>query len=132
MSITATAHHDGTGTLEIDGVRHQVQASCLAEARAEILRLATDEARKAGTPLRIIAREPDGEWPVLVNPDGHISTDDQTNREHTGNAAGHGRRSDWPPAPGAKAIPAVAPRTIGPSFLPEPTHEVEPRTGWRG
>lgn len=74
--IEAVARPDGTGELTIDGVGYPVQAPTVEEARLMILARIADTAAELRRPVRVLASEPDGQWPLIVHPDGRVQADD--------------------------------------------------------
>lgn len=76
--IEAVARPDGTGELTIDGISYPVQASTVEEARLTILARIADTAAELQRPVRVLASEPDGQWPLIVHPDGRVQADDGT------------------------------------------------------
>ncbi|MEU4383901.1 hypothetical protein [Promicromonospora sp. NPDC023805] len=96
--IEAVARPDGTGELTIDGTSYPVQASTVEEARLAILARIADTAAELQRPVRVLASEPDGQWSLIVHPDGRVQADD-------GVPAG--------PAPSAPSPSVFAPSTAG-------------------
>jgi hypothetical protein len=74
--IEAVARPDGTGELMIDGIGYPVQAPTVEEARLMILARVADTAAELQRPVRVLASEPDGQWPLIVHPDGRVQADD--------------------------------------------------------
>lgn len=111
-TIIATAREDGTGTVTLDGTHRDVTTDSLDQARTALLALVAEEARKAGRPLTVIARGPDGEWPLLVHPNGQAQPAPEDRRRR--------------PAP-----PPEARRAAGRSFLADTTMTGPPPTGWQ-
>ncbi|MFD6142298.1 hypothetical protein [Promicromonospora sp. NPDC060271] len=118
--IEAVARPDGTGELTIDGIGYPVQAPTVEEARLRILARIADTAAELKRPVRVLASEPDGQWPLIVHPDGRVQADDglsaspapspsvfAPNTATTGAAA-----TPEPPATGA-ADPAVGQPAVG-------------------
>ncbi|MDN5762646.1 MAG: hypothetical protein L0H41_10065, partial [Microlunatus sp.] len=73
-SIQALTRPDGTGELTINGTSYPIQAASVHEARNEIIRRVTETARKINRPVRVATTGPDGDWPLVVHPDGTIET----------------------------------------------------------
>ncbi|MEV0953719.1 hypothetical protein [Promicromonospora sp. NPDC050249] len=74
--VEAVARPDGTGELTIDGTSHSIQAVTIEEARLAILSRIADTAAELQRPVRVLASEPDGQWSLIVHPDGRVQADD--------------------------------------------------------
>lgn len=74
--IDAHLSADGTAKVFISGARHDVEADSLDEARAEVLALVAQTAVSVNRPVRMNTFGPDGEWPLIVHPDGTVAEDD--------------------------------------------------------
>lgn len=74
--VEAVARHDGTGELMIDGTSHSIQAVTIEEVRLAILARIADTAAELQRPVRVLASEPDGQWSLIVHPDGRVQADD--------------------------------------------------------
>ncbi|MGI5186650.1 hypothetical protein ACQEVI_00705 [Promicromonospora sp. CA-289599] len=74
--IEAVARPDGTGELTIDGVTYPVQAPTVEEVRLMVLARIADTAAELQRPVRVLAIELDGQWPLIVHPDGRVQADD--------------------------------------------------------
>ncbi|MEA9998218.1 chromosome partitioning protein [Cryobacterium sp. RTS3] len=70
--IQATIRSNGTGELIIDGAGQQVTARDEAGVREEIINRVTDVAREIGRPVRLTADDEQGQWPLVVHPDGEV------------------------------------------------------------
>ncbi|PUB25417.1 hypothetical protein C8K30_107163 [Promicromonospora sp. AC04] len=105
--IEAVARLDGTGELTIDGISHPIQALTVEEARLTILTRIADTAAELRRPVRALASGPDGEWPLIVHPDGRVQADDSRPAS---------------PAPIAPPPSVFAPKTAdtGETAAPEP------------
>jgi MinD-like ATPase involved in chromosome partitioning or flagellar assembly len=75
--ISALVRGDATGELSIDGVRQQIDAADEVGVREEIIVRATDAAQQAGHAVRLMTQDDQGEWPLIVHPDGRIEEDGQ-------------------------------------------------------
>ncbi|MGO4689989.1 MinD/ParA family ATP-binding protein [Glaciibacter sp. 2TAF33] len=96
--ISAVVRGDATGELSIDGVRQQIEAADEIGVREEIIVRATDAAQQAGHAVRLMTEDVQGQWPLIVHPNGRIEED--------------GQYIQPPPAPSAPAVaaaPAAAP-----------------------
>lgn len=72
---TVIAHHDGTGTVTIEGQSHSVTTPSVAEARQALLNIVATHAATTGRPVRVLAEEGNRTWPLVVHPDGLVQTD---------------------------------------------------------
>ncbi|MTE22981.1 AAA family ATPase [Microbacterium sp. ZXX196] len=70
--LNATIHPDGSAVLVIDETPRQIATSHAEDARREIVRLTAEIARQLGQPTRVVVREPDGEWPLIVDGEEHV------------------------------------------------------------
>ncbi|MGL4340138.1 MAG: AAA family ATPase [Rhodoglobus sp.] len=141
--IDAHTRDDGSGEITINGTSHPIDTTTLADARTAILARATDTAAKMQRPVRLTTRGPEGEWPLIVHPDGTVEADPE------GEALPATEAQTVPPVAAtaprdqnvaeqwvrtAPTAPTVLPtrRSARESFLtPEQTEE--PATqGWRG
>ena len=86
--IEAQTRPDGSGELTINGTSYPIETASPQAARNEIIRRVTDTAAKIGRPVRVATAGPDGNWPIIVHPDGTIEAD-PTPQEPP---AGRGRR----------------------------------------
>lgn len=112
-NITATAYADGSGTVTLAGVERSVATGSLDEARAALLQLVADEARRVGHPVPMMAAGPDGTWELLVHPNGQAQPNGQGSTSQRSSAA-----------------PALA-RPAERSFLADSTLVAPPLTGWQ-
>lgn len=71
--IEAVTRPDGTGEVTINGTSHPIETHTTDDARAEILSRVTETARTLRRPVHLDARGPDGDWLLLVHPDGTVS-----------------------------------------------------------
>lgn len=121
--IQALTHRDGTGELTINGTSYPIQTTSPQDARDEIVRRVVETAQKINRPVRVATTGPDGEWPLIVHPDGHIEAD--PDRRATANrnlspAPPEGIQPASPGLPEADA-PDEPVQPLGPS--PEPQQE---------
>lgn len=73
--IQAVTRPDGTGELTINGTSYQIQTDSPHAARQEIVRRVVDTAAKLKRPVHVATTGPDGNWPIIVYPDGKIEPD---------------------------------------------------------
>jgi MinD-like ATPase involved in chromosome partitioning or flagellar assembly len=76
-SISAIVRGDATGELTIDGVRQHIEAADEVGVREQIIVRATDAAQRAGHPVRLMTEDDQGQWPVIVHPNGRVEEDGQ-------------------------------------------------------
>ena len=72
----AKINPDGTAHVTIGGTEETLTTSNMEEARARSVELLANRATQLGRPLRAVAEEPNGKWPIIVHPDGTVTTDD--------------------------------------------------------
>lgn len=107
--IEARTRPDGSGEVTINGTSHPIETTDAAAARAAIIALVAETAQKVARPVRVSTTGPDGDFPLIVEPDGTVRED-----------------PDAEPRPRATTpTPAPAP---GPAPGPEPASEPRPRS----
>lgn len=116
--IQALTHRDGTGELTINGTSYPIETSNTQDARAEIVRRVVETAQKINRPVRVATTGPDGDWPLIVHPDGRIESDPHR-------AASAARTGSPSPADPSPALPASqgAPAPDEPVHTPAPSPE---------
>ena len=70
--IEAVTREDGTGEVTINGTSHPIATATGAEARSAIIAVVVDTAAKMGRAVRVATTGPDGDWPLIVHPDGTV------------------------------------------------------------
>jgi MinD-like ATPase involved in chromosome partitioning or flagellar assembly len=119
--IEAVTRPDGTGELTINGTSHPIQASTIEEARQTIITRIADTAAKLQRPVRALASGPDGQWPLIVHPDGDVQPD-------------HSRPASPAPVPARTPTPAPEPEATEPQpplrAEPELVDELPDDGGW--
>ncbi|MBE2997950.1 hypothetical protein IDM40_04385 [Nocardiopsis sp. HNM0947] len=70
-----TTHSDGTGDVSINGRAQTVSAETAPEVRTRVTEIITDVAGKLGRPVKVATSGVDGEWPLVVHPDGTVEED---------------------------------------------------------
>jgi MinD-like ATPase involved in chromosome partitioning or flagellar assembly len=117
-TIQAITRPDGTGELTINGTSYPIQAATVHEARNEIIRRVTDTASKLGQAVHLATTGPEGQFPIVVHPDGQIEPD--TTQQTTPTRARSSQPTEppagspveqladptTPPAPASPATPA--------------------------
>ena len=73
--IEAITRADGSGEVVINGTSHAIDTSDISEARAAIIAVVTETADKVARPVRLMTTGPDGQWPLIVHPDGTVEED---------------------------------------------------------
>ncbi|MET4224527.1 MinD-like ATPase involved in chromosome partitioning or flagellar assembly [Oerskovia enterophila] len=71
--IEAVIREDGTGEVTINGTSHALEANSLEEARNSVIETVAATAKKVGRPVRVATTSPDGDWPLIVHPDGTVA-----------------------------------------------------------
>lgn len=108
--IQALTRPDGTGELTINGTSYPIQASNLQEARQEILRQVTDTAAKLRRPVHVAASGPEGQFPIIVHPDGTIEADTRQQATLAREAPSVDSHRSQPASP--TAVPTLPPVTL--------------------
>lgn len=73
--ISAVVRGDATGVLTIDGVPQSIEAADEAGVREEIIVRVTTAARRLGHAVRLMTEDAQGQWPLIVHPDGQLEED---------------------------------------------------------
>ena len=73
--VVATLHQDGTAKLSIGGSVQTINAQSIDEARSQVVAFIAQRAAQLGRPLRAFTRDPEGEWSIIVHPDGFVAED---------------------------------------------------------
>lgn len=74
--IEARTFDNGAGEVTINGTSHPIETTTIDDARAAILALSAETAQKVSRPVRVTTTGPEGEWPLIVHPDGRVEADD--------------------------------------------------------
>lgn len=120
--IQALTHRDGSGELTINGTSYPIETRNTQDARAEIVRRVVETAQKINRPVRVATTGPDGDWPLIVHPDGRIESD--PHRPASAARTGSPSPEDPPPAlPAAQGAPAPDEPVHTPAPSPEPQQE---------
>ncbi|WP_125778376.1 hypothetical protein [Antribacter gilvus] len=108
--IQATTRPDGSGELTINGTSHAIETTHLEDARATILERVADIAAKLGRPVRLATTGPEGDWPLIVHPNGTVEEDpDGTPRPRAVEEPTRIAEDTAPPVP-------VVPRLVRPAL----------------
>lgn len=73
--VAATLNLDGTAQVTISGSTTPVREASVDDARRQVLARITATAAKLSRPVRAEVTDPDGEWTLLVHPDGAVEED---------------------------------------------------------
>lgn len=109
--VTATLNSDGTAHVTISGSTAPVRGDSVDDARGQVVSHIAATAAKLGRPVRAEVTDPDGEWPLIVHPDGTVEEDPRAPQQR-------GRA-------GRSAAPAITPRPpLEPeqAWAPRPEH----------
>ncbi|GAA3707267.1 hypothetical protein GCM10022204_26460 [Microlunatus aurantiacus] len=118
--IEALTRPDGSGELTINGTSHPIDTNTTAAARREIIRRVIETAVKMNRPVRLTTTGPDGNWPIIVHPNGTIEPDES--RPSTPAGPAPSRDADNHSSPDQPDQPAGSPRTPGqPAAVPAAT-----------
>jgi MinD-like ATPase involved in chromosome partitioning or flagellar assembly len=75
--ITARFGGDRSGELSIDGVRESFSAESTEHLREEILTRVTAIAVELGRPVQMTTEDDEGQWMLIVHPDGEIGEEER-------------------------------------------------------
>jgi len=73
--IEAITRPDGSAEVTITGTSHPIETTSLEDARAAITAKVAGTATQLGRPVRMTTTDPDGQWSVIVHPDGTVQED---------------------------------------------------------
>ena len=74
--VEAIIKEDGSGEVRIGGSIHPIQTADLSAARAAAVEIVAGAAAKLGRSLRAAMSDPEGEWPLIIHPDGTVEEAD--------------------------------------------------------
>ncbi|MFJ2509556.1 chromosome partitioning protein ParA [Arthrobacter citreus] len=98
--VEAIIKEDGTGEVRIGGSIHPIQTADLSAARAAAVETVAGAAAKLGRSLRAAMSDPDGEWPLIIHPDGTVEEADPTHAaQEPGKEKAARRRKTTPATP---------------------------------
>ncbi|WP_407792041.1 AAA family ATPase (plasmid) [Streptomyces sp. L7] len=146
---TATLNEDGTAEVSIGGTVTEVAAGDVDEARAQVVAIVAARAQQLGRPLRVLTRDPAGEWPLIIHPDETVMEDDSreprpqtvepaavapTPAEPVSTEPPQAGPGSWvsAAAPAAQGTELPTRRAMRQSFLVREQIEEPATTGWRG
>lgn len=115
--VAATLNPDGTAQLTISGSTTAIRGRSVDDARGQVLARITATAAKLNRPVRAEVTDPDGEWTLLVHPDGTVEEDPTTTRKRS--------RAPRPAAPAPVPVAPVAQAPRSP-LAPAPTEGIAP------
>lgn len=102
--VAATLNPDGIAQLTISGSTTPIRGRSVDDARGQVLARITATAAKLNRPVRAEVTDPEGEWTLLVHPDGGVEEDPTVPRKR-----GRPARAAVPVTePPAQATPAPA------------------------
>ncbi|MFF1573625.1 AAA family ATPase [Leifsonia sp. NPDC058292] len=112
--ITARFGGDNTGELSVDGVSESIDAESTEHLREQILTRVTAIAAELGRPVQMTTQDDEGQWMLVVHPDGEIGeeellaaetqeTDPQSHAEHP--HPEHPHRAPAAPEPQTDDVP---------------------------
>lgn len=117
--ITATLTADGTGEVVVNGTSHHVATGSLGEARDAAREVARMEAAaRIGRPVRMECTDPEGEWLLVIYPDGNV--EDHTPAKKRKAASAAPATPPPPPPPAVDQPPAEAPVPVTEPAQPIP------------
>lgn len=105
--VTATLNPDGTAQLTISGSTSPIRGHSVDDARGQVLARITATAVKLNRPVRAEVTDPEGEWTLLVHPDGNVEEDPTAPRRGSRASRAAAPTAEQP----AQAAPAPAPRS---------------------
>lgn len=73
--VEATLNRDGSGVLLVDGVVHPVAGATFEAAQDAVIGHVAALAASLNRPVRMITRDPDGTWPLVVTRTGRVAPD---------------------------------------------------------
>lgn len=73
--VVAQVEADGRARVNIGGAIHDASSTTVDGARATIIHQVSQAASQLGRSLHAWMVDPDGEWPVIVHPDGNVEPD---------------------------------------------------------
>jgi len=130
--IEALTHEDGTGALIVQGRRHDVMTPDVHQTRTQLMRLAADQARALGRPVKVTTGGVEPTYHLIVDEHAQVSEDTSppaatTTRGAARAAAAQEVITDVP-AP-VDAAPAAVEPTPAPAVAshPAPAVDVPPR-----
>ena len=71
----AKINQDGTAQITIGGTEKTLTAQTMEQVRILSIEMLAERATQLGRPIRAIAEDPGGKWPIIVHPDGTVITD---------------------------------------------------------
>ena len=72
----AKINQDGTAQITIGGTENTLTAQTMEQVRTLSIEMLAERATQLGRPIRAIAEDPGGKWPIIVHPDGTVTTDE--------------------------------------------------------
>ncbi|MFB9957163.1 hypothetical protein [Cellulomonas denverensis] len=102
--ISVVIRDDGTGQVRVAGmVTAEIAATDAASARQEATRHLTATAKQFGRPVQAATQDPEGEWEIVVSPDGSVrGVDSDSTRAPRRPKRAHDARPRRRPAAGGR------------------------------
>ncbi|MGW9114487.1 ATPase [Microbacterium sp. NPDC055683] len=127
--LSAVIRPDGSAELTVDETPQEIPTSLIEDARREIVRRTAEIAALLGGPVQVVVHEPDGDWPLLVHPDGRVDSDEGSAPPQAPAGADEDDEVSADtvirPAPArsetsAEETPSTRPTAVPPSSVPAP------------
>ena len=80
--VEAVLDQNGTARISIGGAPHTLTAATVDEARPQVVDLIAQQAAALGRPLRALVTDPQGQWPLVIAPDGTVATDEEAAQQN--------------------------------------------------
>lgn len=79
--VEAVLDQNGTARINIGGAPHTLTADTVDDARPQVVNLIARQAAVLGRPLRALVTDPQGQWPLVIAPDGTVATDEEAEQQ---------------------------------------------------
>lgn len=135
----ATIRGDGSAEITIQGRTQELGAPTVEQARASVVSYLAHRARPLGVPIHVVVDDPEGQFVLVVNPDGSLGETFTSEPDHDTIPPGGHRGEPVDGEPDAPSAPAVEPSTTGPGTptpsapepgTPDPTQVADPASAW--
>ncbi|GAA4195190.1 hypothetical protein GCM10022219_19790 [Microbacterium oryzae] len=118
--LSAVIRSDGSAVLTVDETPQPIDTTLVEDARREIVRRAAEIAAMLDTPMHVMVHEPDGDWPLVVHPDGRVDSSEGAAGSSPAAAPRPASASQPVPAPQPVAAPRSAAAAPAPVAAPRP------------
>ena len=135
VPLIAARFNGDEGELSIDGVREQFTAQSTEHLREKILERVTSVASDLGRPVQMVTEDDEGQWLLVVHPDGQIGEEERIGFESvpaTGTGDQHLVHAHRAGADADEAATESEPSPGRASFLAEERRPERATKGWRG